>query len=39
MAKNMMRLAQDILDIHVVQMLPIIAQQVAIDNYISSFKP
>jgi hypothetical protein len=37
-AKNMMCLAQDILDT-VVWMLPTTAQQAAIDNYISSFKP
>jgi len=34
-----MRLTQDILDTHFVQMLPTTAQQATIDNYISSFKP
>ncbi len=34
-----MCLAQHILDIRVMQMLRTIAQQAAIDNYISSFKP
>jgi hypothetical protein len=39
MAENMMRLAQDILNTRVLQILRTTAQQVAIDNYISSFKP
>jgi len=37
--ENMMHLAQDILNIHVVRMLPTTTQQATIDNYISSFKP
>jgi len=39
MAENNMRVAQDILDIRIVRMLPTTAQQAAIGNYISSFKP
>ncbi len=39
MAENNMHVAQDILDIRVVRMLPTTAQQAAIGNYISSFKP